>query len=137
MVGEEIFDALQRQMLDDAEVQPIVRRLMRIHVTEEARHIQFARDGLRKLAPALPWYRKLLLANLHGVGGPFYRMLFTLPIQYNRAGLDGREMRRVARANPHFRQKCKESNASLAAFFEEIGVMGRLGRALWQRAGFL
>ena len=48
LIGEEIFDSLQRQMMDDPELQPIIQRLMRIHVTEEARHIQFARDGLRK-----------------------------------------------------------------------------------------
>ena len=45
LIGEEIFDSLQRQMMDDPELQPIIQRLMRIHVTEEARHIQFARDG--------------------------------------------------------------------------------------------
>jgi hypothetical protein len=44
LIGEEIFDSLQRQMMDDPELQPMVQRLMRIHVTEEARHIQFARD---------------------------------------------------------------------------------------------
>lgn len=137
LVGEEIFDALQRQILDDPELQPIVRRLMRIHVTEEARHIQFARDGLRKESPAMPWYRKVLLSNLHGVGGPFYRMLFTLPVYYDRAGLDGRQMSRVARANPHFRRKCRESFAPLGAFFEEVGLMGRLSRRMWRRAGFL
>lgn len=136
LVGEEIFDALQRQILDDPEIQPIVRRLMRIHVTEEARHIQFARDGLRKSVPAMPWYRRVVLANLHGVGGPFYRMLFTLPVYYQRAGLDGRRMRRVARANPHFRQKCRESFAPLAEFFTEVGLMGRVGERLWRRAGF-
>lgn len=137
LVGEEVFDALQRQVLDDPDLQPIVRRLMRIHVTEEARHIQFARDGLRKEAPTMPWYRKVVIANLHGVGGPFYRMLFTLPIQYNRAGLNGAEMRRIARANPHFRQKCKESFSPLGTFFEEVGLMGRLSRRMWRRAGFL
>ena len=47
LIGEEIFDSLQRQMMDDPELQPIIQRLMRIHVTEEARHIQFARDGAR------------------------------------------------------------------------------------------
>ena len=46
LIGEEIFDSLQRQMMDDPELQPMVQRLMRIHVTEEARHIQFARDGV-------------------------------------------------------------------------------------------
>jgi hypothetical protein len=137
LVGEEIFDALQRQILDDPDLQPIVRRLMRIHVTEEARHIQFARDGLRKQAPTMPWYRKAVVANLHGVGGPFYRMLFTLPVYYNRAGLDGTRMRRVARANPHFRVKCAESLAPLGSFLDEVGLMGWLSRRMWARAGFL
>jgi hypothetical protein len=137
LVGEEIFDALQRQILDDPDLQPIVRRLMRIHVTEEARHIQFARDGLRKEAPAMPWYRKIVISNLHGVGGPFYRMLFTLPVYYDRAGLDGRRMSRIARANPHFQQKCRESFAPLGGFFEEVGLMGRLSRRMWRWAGFL
>lgn len=137
LVGEEIFDSLQRQIMDDPELQPIVQRLMRIHVTEEARHIQFARDGLRKAVPTMPRYRRMLMANLHGAGGPFYRMLFTLPIQYHRAGLDGSEMRRVARANPNFRRACVTSFQPLAAFFEEVGLMGRVGRRMWRRAGFL
>lgn len=137
LVGEEIFDALQRQILDDQDLQPIVRRLMRIHVTEEARHIQFARDDLRKSVPTMPWYRRILLANIHGVGGPFYRMLFTLPIYYHRAGLDGTHMQHLARSNPHFKQKCRESFAPLAGFLEEVGLMGRLGRRMWRRGGFL
>ena len=118
-------------------MQPIVQRLMRIHVTEEARHIQFARDGLRKIGADDAVVPQGLLANLHGAGGLFYRMLFTMPVQYNRAGLDGREMRRVARASPHFRQTCVTSFAPLAAFLDEVGLMGRLGRRMWRRAGFL
>lgn len=138
LVGEEIFDALQRQILDDPDVQPIVLRLMRIHVTEESRHIQFARDGLRKAARTMPWYRRVLVGNLHGIGGPFYRMLFTLPVQYDRAGLgDGSRLRRIARRSPHFRQKCTESFLPLASFLDDIGLMGPLGRRLWRRAGFL
>ncbi|HET9875877.1 MAG TPA: diiron oxygenase [Mycobacterium sp.] len=137
LVGEEIFDALQRQILDDPELQPIVRRLMRIHVTEEARHIQFARDGLRQRLPSTPRYRRIYMANLQGVGGPFYRYLFTIPLVYRRVGLDGRETRRIARANPHFRANCRSAFASLAAFFEEVGLMGRLGRRMWRRTGFL
>ncbi|ODR10651.1 aminobenzoate oxygenase [Mycolicibacillus koreensis] len=137
LVGEEIFDALQRQILDDPDLQPIVARLMRIHVTEEARHIQFARDGLRKQVPAMPRYRRAYLANLQGVGGPFYRYLFTMPLVYRRVGLDGRAARREARANPHFRAACRSAFAPLAAFFEEVGLMGRLARRSWRRAGFL
>ena len=126
LVGEEIFDALQRQILDDPELQPIVRRLMRIHVTEEARHIQFAREGLRKLAPAMPWYRKVLIANIHGVGGPFYRMLFTLPVYYNRAGLDGRQMRQAARAIAGFEHDRHAFRLTLwIAFYQLAGLFKR------------
>lgn len=136
LVGEEIFDALQRQILDDPDLQPIVKRLMRIHVTEEARHIQFARDGLRQQVPTMPWYRRVYLANLQGAGGPFYRYLFTIPLVYRRAGLDGRATRRIARANPNFHATCRSAFAPLGAFFEEVGLMGRLSRRMWRRAGF-
>jgi hypothetical protein len=138
LVGEEIFDALQRQILDDPDdLQPLVQRLMRIHVTEEARHIQFAREGLRRQVPAMPRYRRAYLANLHGVGGPFYRYLLALPLVYARIGLDGRETRTMVLASPHFRATCRSAFAPLGAFFEDVGLMGRLGRRLWRRAGFL
>jgi hypothetical protein len=137
LVGEEIFDALQRQILDDPDLQPIVKQLMRIHVTEEARHIQFARDGLRQQVPSMPRYRRAYLANLHGIGGPFYRYLLTMPLVYRRLGLAGRATRRVALANPDFRAVCRSAFAPLAAFFEDAGLMGRLGRRIWRRAGFL
>lgn len=137
LVGEEIFDSLQRQMMDDPELQPMVQRLMRIHVTEEARHIQFARDGLRKRTPSMPWYTRVWVANLNGVGGPFFRYLFTNKVQYYRVGLDGREARRMARASAHHREVQISGFAPLAAFLEEVGLMGRIGRRMWRRAGFL
>lgn len=138
LVGEEIFDALQRQILDEPDdVQPIVQRLMRIHVTEEARHIQFAREGLRQQVPAMPRYRRAYLANLHGIGGPFYRYLLALPLVYRRIGLDGHATRKAVLASPHFGATCRSAFAPLAAFFEDVGLMGRLGRRLWRRAGFL
>ena len=77
LIGEEIFDSLQRQMMDDPELQPIVQRLMRIHVTEEARHIQFARDGVRKRVAEMPRLNRWFVANINGLGGYFFRYLFT------------------------------------------------------------
>src|SRR5690242_15671735 len=65
LIGEEIFDSLQRQMMDDPELQPMVQRLMRIHVTEEARHIQFARDGLRKRVPEMSSAKRFWVGNLN------------------------------------------------------------------------
>ncbi|OCB46788.1 hypothetical protein A5721_11450 [Mycobacterium vulneris] len=137
LVGEEIFDSLQRQMMDDPELQPMVQRLMRIHVTEEARHIQFARDGLRQRTPSMRWYKRAWVANLNGVGGYFFRYLFTNKVQYARVGLNARAARRIARASAHRREVQVSGFAPLAAFLEEVGLMGRIGRRMWRRSGFL
>jgi hypothetical protein len=137
LIGEEIFDALQRQMMDDPELQPMVQRLMRIHVTEEARHIQFARDGARKRVGEMPRLNRFWVANLNGVGGLFFRHLFTNPVPYWRAGLDGREARRIARRSPHRHEVQCAGFAPLAAFLQEVGLMGPIARRVWTRTGFL
>ncbi|MGV0793686.1 AurF N-oxygenase family protein [Mycolicibacterium sp. XJ1819] len=137
LIGEEIFDSLQRQMMDDDELQPMVQRLMRIHVAEEARHIQFARDGLRRRTPHMRRLPKFLVANVNGLGGYFFRFLFTNKVQYSRVGLDGRAARRVARNSAHRRETQILGFAPLAAFLEEVGLMGPIARRMWRRSGFL
>src|SRR3981081_1992391 len=82
LVGEEIFDSLQRQMMDDPELQPMVQRLMRIHVTEEARHIELSRDGSRKRVVEMPRLNRFWVATINGAGGLFFRFLFSNPVPY-------------------------------------------------------
>src|SRR5215204_1964528 len=137
LIGEEIFDSIQRQMMDDPELQPMVQRLMRIHVTEEARHIQFARDGLRKRSPDMRRIPRMFVGNINGLGGYFFRYLFSNPIPYRRTGLDGRKARRVARNSPHRREVQVAGFAPLAAFLDEVGLMGPIARRMWRRSGFL
>jgi hypothetical protein len=137
LIGEEIFDSLQRQMMDSDELQPMVQRLMRIHVTEEARHIQFARDGLRKRTPTMGRLPRLWLSNINGVGGYFFRYLFTNRIPYYRVGLDADRARRLARTSPHRHEVQISGFAPLATFLEEVGLMGRISRRMWRRTGFL
>ncbi len=100
LIGEEIFDSLQRQMMDDPELQPMVQRLMRIHVTEEARHIQFARDGARKRAQ-----RCRAQQVVHGQRQRARRVLLPLPVHipipYARVGLDPQRAREFARSSAH------------------------------------
>ena len=137
LVGEEIFDSLQRQMMDDPELQPAVQRLMRIHVTEEARHIQFARDGLRKHVGDMKWSHRMWVSNLHGVGGYFFQHLFSNPAQYRRVGLPGRASRDMARASAHRHDVQISGFAPLAAFLDEVGLMGPIARRMWRRSHFL
>ncbi len=137
LIGEEIFDSLQRQMMDDPELQPIIQRLMRIHVTEEARHIQFARDGARKRVVEMPRFNRWFIANINGLGGYFFNYLFSNPVPYARAGLDPKRARKVARTSPHRRDIQVAGFAPLAAFLTEVGLMGSIARRGWKRSRFL
>jgi hypothetical protein len=137
LIGEEIFDSLQRQMMDDAELQPIIQRLMRIHVTEEARHIQFARDGARKRVAEMPRVNRWFMANINGLGGYFFNYLFSNPVPYARAGLDAKRARKIARTSPHRRETQVAGFAPLAAFLTEVGLLGPIARRAWKRSRFL
>ena len=138
LVGEEIFDALQRQILEGGDdVQPLVQRVMRIHVTEEARHIQFARDGIRRDVGALSPLTRWAVSNLHGLGASLYFGHFTRRGLYDRIGLDGADAQRQARANSHFHASLRAGFQPLAAFLDEVGLMGPISRRMWARRHFL
>ncbi|MFV0496175.1 AurF N-oxygenase family protein [Mycobacterium sp.] len=59
LAGEEPIDHTQKQILREGKVlHPIMERVMAIHVAEEARHISFAHEFLRKRLPRLTrWQR--------------------------------------------------------------------------------
>ncbi|MFI5775627.1 diiron oxygenase [Nocardia sp. NPDC051570] len=137
LVGEEIFDALQRKTLDDPELQPLVSRAMRIHVTEEARHIGFARDALARRAPTMSAaelaYTRLCVA----IAAPLFVRLMTNPHMYTRAGLDGRTASRIARGNPYAKRALGTGAANLGAFLDKQGLIGSAGTWIWRRQGLL
>jgi hypothetical protein len=59
--GEDPIDHVQRMLLR-TDVPPILRRIMQIHVTEEARHLCFAREFLRTRVPKLGSARRQMMA---------------------------------------------------------------------------
>ncbi|MFQ5515522.1 MAG: diiron oxygenase [Myxococcota bacterium] len=60
--GEDPIDWVQRRALASGrEIHPLVERISRIHVTEEARHMAFARHYLRRHVPELRGWKLRLL----------------------------------------------------------------------------
>ena len=61
--GEDPIDHVQRQTLrSEKELHPLLERIMRIHVTEEARHLSFARHYLKTNVPRLGWVKRQILS---------------------------------------------------------------------------
>lgn len=60
--GEDPIDWVQRRALASGrDLHPLLERISRIHVTEEARHMAFARHYLRRHVPGLPGWKFFLL----------------------------------------------------------------------------
>jgi hypothetical protein len=60
--GEDPIDHAQRVYLRSGRSHPLLRRIMQIHITEEARHLCFARQYLKTTVPTLGWFRLAVLS---------------------------------------------------------------------------
>jgi len=134
---EEILDVLQREQMADESLQPMVQKVSRIHVIEEARHIRYAREEtLRqwpRLGPLGRAYSRIILA----IAVYFATTRLIDPKVYAAAGLDVDEAVAAAAANPHWRQTKQSAARKVVTFLNEVGLIAGPGKLLWRRAGVL
>jgi hypothetical protein len=138
LLVEEILDRMQRQTFPDGTIQPLIRGITRIHVVEEARHVRYAREELRRQMANCPSWERQLTRAMSAEAAVVVARALVHPRVYAAVGLDVVEAVRQARASEHRRETMLWSAERLTAFLEEIGVIhGPLDRAGWRRAGLL
>ena len=128
LAGEEPIDRAQREALARGGLHPLVERIMRIHTTEEARHLCFARSYLERRAPALGALRRLQLT----VRLPFMlRVMSSMMLEPPSAILRAHHAPHgVVKLTPGARA---ESVAGVRALAAKLGLIeGRAGE-LWRR----
>lgn len=118
---EQLLDTLQREAADDGRVQPLVRAVSRVHVTEESRHMRFAGDELRRAA-AGPRRKRLAAQVLLPAVCHLSSVALIDPRVYADVGLDVDEAARQAAANPHWRKTRKDAAARAFATFDACGL---------------
>jgi hypothetical protein len=137
LIGEELTDRYQREMVTDESIQPLIRMVNRIHIMEEARHIGFARAELARSAARLsraelPYHRALLGRVAYIVA----RSLIS-PEVYRSAGLDPRQAHKVALANPAHQETIRFGGEKIVAFLTETGLVGAPGMYFWRKSFLL
>ncbi len=138
LLVEEILDRIQRQTFPDETIQPLIRGITRIHVVEEARHVRYAREELRRQMASCPAWERQLTRTVSGEAAVVVARALVSPAVYASVGLDVREAVRQARASEHRRETMRWSAERLTGFLEETGVIhGPLDRAAWRRSGLL
>ena len=131
---EEILDQLQREGMRDERVQPLSRMINKIHVTEEARHVRYAREELQRLMPRTNAAQRMLARNETAAIAYVVARNLIHPEVYRRVGIEPSVGRRAARANPHHREMLRWSARKLVPFLREQGVIGGPSELLWKRA---
>ncbi|MTE20979.1 diiron oxygenase [Streptomyces sp. TRM43335] len=137
LLGEEILDWMQRLTFPDERIQPLVRGITRIHVVEEARHVRYAREELRRQMVSCPRWEAELTRISSGEAARVMSISFVNPQVYTDVGLDRREALAQVRASAHRREVMQTGAKRLTDFLDEIGVLRGVGRRLWKSSGLL
>jgi hypothetical protein len=136
--GEDPIDYVQRRELRSGRtIHPLLERIMRIHVTEEARHLSFARHYLKKTVPTLGVVRRAELA----IGAPLVlsamAQLMLRPSHrlIHRYSIPGSVISEAYKDNPAHRREVLASMAKLRRLWTELGLTGGVYGWLWRGLG--
>ena len=131
--GEDPIDHVQR-MLIRKDVPPLLRRMMQIHITEEARHLCFAREYLRIRVPQLGPFRRQVMA----VGAPLIlgrmarEMLDPPSIVARTYGIPKSVITEAYRRGPIHRALVRASLDKVRALCSELDLLTGFSRPLWR-----
>ena len=134
---EELGDRIQREAMNDDRVDPLTRAVTRIHVTEEARHMRYAREELVRV-----WSRHTVLSrglNRFVLAFTAYIVATRLihPQCYAKAGLDPRQARKVVKRSQVRHDRTIWLVRKAVETFTAAGLMGGPGTYFWRKAGLL
>jgi hypothetical protein len=137
LIGEEPVDRWQREQMNDERIQPMVRMVSRIHVTEEARHVTFAREELEKAVARMGRTERLVQQSLTAQAAYVMMRSLVHPDVYAAVGIDPAEGRRAALGNESYRNTIAWMGEKVMPYLEEQGMVGGgYNRKVW-RASFL
>jgi hypothetical protein len=136
--GEDPIDHVQREALRGASaVHPLLERIMRIHVTEEARHLSFARNYLKKNVPALHRGKRLLLS----IETPFIlgvmaqQMLRPSPQIVKTYAIPKPVLHEAFRDNPAHHDAVRMSLRKVRDLATGLGLVNAVTRPIWKAFG--
>jgi hypothetical protein len=136
--GEDPIDHVQRTALRSGRpMHPLLKRIMQIHVTEEARHLCFARHYLKRNTPKLGRFRRFVLSTR----APFIlAVMAQLMMQPSNAivrtyGIPKDVIREAYTHNPAHRAKTLEALHKVRDLLREVGVVTPRSEHLWKWLG--
>lgn len=139
--GEEPIDYQQRALIlePSADIHPLLRRVSQIHVTEETRHISFARALLRQRVPALSRMKMTRLrVAAPMILGFMARTMMQPSVQLIREyDIPRSALQQAFHCNPVHRQHVFRAVSEVTDLCREVGILVPPYDWLWRRAGLI
>lgn len=136
--GEDPIDHVQREALrSDREQHPLVEIIMRHHVTEEARHLSFARHYLKHEVPQLGWVRTEVLAIATPlILGTMAQLMMRVPDDLiERFAIPDDVVREAYTDNAGHRSATVTALRKVRRLARELDIVTPVSKQLWKRLG--
>lgn len=134
--GEDPIDHVQRESLRRGDAHPLLERIMRNHVTEEARHLSFARHYLKDRIGSMPRRGRIALA----VGTPLILgemgrlMLMPSRQMIREFDIPDDVIREAYTDNPEFQEGAATALHKVRRLARELGLLeAGFVRRIWKR----
>lgn len=135
LAGEEPIDHLQKAILRGGEnIHPLMRRLMQIHVAEEARHISFAHEFLRVKVPGYGRFRRGALSVAFPVIMRVLGDVIVVPDRKTaeKIGVPHWVIKDIFWKSPDGEKMLRDLFSDVRMLAEDIGLMNRASRKVWR-----
>ena len=135
LAGEEPIDHTQKNVLREGKtLHPIMERVMAIHVAEEARHISFAHEYLRKRVPHLSRTKRFFLSLYVPVTMRVLCSAIIVPPRAFWAEFDiPRSVRKdIFFKSPESRKMLRDMFGDVRMLCEETGLMNPFAKLMWR-----
>lgn len=136
--GEDPIDHVQRMVLRSGRpIHPLLKRIMQIHITEEARHLCFARHYLKRTVPKLGVIpRTILSIGAPIILGQMSKLMMQVSPQIVRTYGIPRDVLRAAYENNEAHRQAKlEALRKVRELCDELGLVTPWSRLIWQGFG--
>lgn len=134
--GEVPIDHIQRKVIREEDPHPLIGRIMEIHVEEEARHVAFANEEIRRMVPELSRLERRALAlavpAILRVMAPL--MVFPSPWFVRHVDVPRKDLGRALR-HPESRRLLHDSVARIRTVCKQQGLLTPEAVLAWRRAG--
>ena len=135
LAGEEPIDHTQKAILRVGnELPPVMARIMEIHVAEEARHISFAHEFIKRHGPRLGKVDRFIVSLLFPIIMRVGADLIMIPPKSfrKRFGIPRKVMKDLYWKAPESRVRLQEMFGDARMLAEQSGLMTRSSRLMWR-----